>query len=180
MNTSVRRINRTAQSLEAYSHRRGLRTVAVFEAFKGMLALVAAFGFIIVLRRDVDLEIVAENLLYFLHIDPDRRLSQAFLNAAGKMMDTKIETILAIAVAYAILRFAEGYGLWLQRAWAEWLAIISGCIYLPFEIYRLIREPNELHWVILGINIVVVLYIGWVRWSEIKAGHLRRSTVQSG
>jgi uncharacterized membrane protein (DUF2068 family) len=36
-----------------------------------------------------------------------------------------------------------------------------------------VRHPNELHWVILGINILVVLYIAWVRWDEIKGA--RRS-----
>ncbi len=160
------------------SHRGGLRTVAVLEAFKGLLALVAAFGFIVVLRHDVDLENVAENLLYFLHIDPDRRLSQAFLNAAGRMMDAKVGTILLIAFAYAALRFVEGYGLWKTRAWAEWLAIISGCVYLPFEIFGLLRHPDEFHWIILGINVVVVLYIGWVRWSEISASRLRQAALR--
>jgi uncharacterized membrane protein (DUF2068 family) len=173
MNTIVTRFD--SVRAEASSHRGGLRTVAVLEALKGMLALAAAFGFIVVLRRDVDLENAAENLLYFLHIDPDRRLSQAFLDAAGKMMNAKIGTVLAIALAYAILRFAEAYGLWKLRAWAEWLAIISGCVYLPFEIYKIIRQPTQFHWALLGINIVVVLYIGWVRWSEIKAGRLSRS-----
>jgi uncharacterized membrane protein (DUF2068 family) len=158
---------------QEHSHRGGLRTVAVFEAFKGLVALVAAFGFIAVLHRDVDLENAAENLLYFLHIDPDRRLAQAFLDAAGKMMDVRVGTILAIAIAYALIRFAEAYGLWKMRAWAEWLAIISGCIYLPLEIYKLIRQPNGFHWAILGINVIVVLYIGWVRWSEITAARHR-------
>ncbi len=175
MNSLATRLD--AMSTRDHSHRGGLRTVAVFEAFKGLIALVAAFGFIAVLRRDVDLENAAENLLYFLHIDPDRRLAQAFLNAAGKMMDVHVGTILAIAVAYAALRFAEAYGLWKMRAWAEWLAIISGCIYLPLEIYKVIREGNFFHWAILGINILVVLYIGWVRWSEITAARMRRSAL---
>jgi uncharacterized membrane protein (DUF2068 family) len=165
MNSLVTRLD--AMSDQEHCHRGGLRTVAVFEAFKGMVALGAAFGFISILRHDVDLENAAENLLYFLHIDPDRRFAQAFLDAAGKMMDVHIGTVLVIALAYAALRFAEAYGLWKMRAWAEWLAIISGCMYLPFEIYKVIRQENVFHWAILGINILVVLYIGWVRWSEI-------------
>jgi uncharacterized membrane protein (DUF2068 family) len=129
MSSLVTRLD--TMSDQSHSHRGGLRTVAVFEAFKGVIALVAALGFIAILRRDVDLENAAENLLYFLHIDPDRRLAQAFLDAAGRMMNIHVGTILAIALAYAALRFAEAYGLWKMRAWAEWLAIISGCIYLP-------------------------------------------------
>jgi uncharacterized membrane protein (DUF2068 family) len=151
------------------SHKGGLRTVAVFEALKGALALASAYFLIVLIRRDVDFEEAAEHILFSLHISPSHHWSQEFLRAANGISDINLAMITAIAVAYATLRFAEGYGLWRQRAWAEWLAIISGCIYLPFELYKVIRRPNELHFAILGINILVVLYIGWVRWDEIKA-----------
>jgi uncharacterized membrane protein (DUF2068 family) len=151
-----------------HSHRAGLRTVALVEALKGVLALLVALAFIHMIHRDVDFGDVAERILRYLHIGLHHRLAQQFLNAAGKLSDAHIATVLALAVAYATLRFAEGYGLWKQRAWAEWLAIISGCLYIPFEIERLVRHPNAIHWIILTINILVVLYIAWVRWDEIK------------
>jgi uncharacterized membrane protein (DUF2068 family) len=150
-------------------HRAGLRTVAFVEAFKGALALVGAYVLIVMIRRDVDFEEAAEHVLFFFHINPNHHWSRQFLNAADKMSDASIAMIAGIAIVYATLRFLEGYGLWKQRVWAEWLAIISGCIYLPFEIYKLIRHPSEWHWIVLGINILVVLYIGWVRWDEIAS-----------
>jgi len=84
------------------------------------------------------------------------------------MMNANLVTVLAIAVAYSSLRFLESYGLWRQRVWAEWLAIISGAVYLPLELYNLIRRPSVFHWAILLINIAIVLYIAWVRWDDIK------------
>jgi uncharacterized membrane protein (DUF2068 family) len=157
------------------SHRTGLRTVAFVEALKGVLALVAAYVLIRLIRRDVDFGEAAEHILYFFHISTHHRISQQFLNAADKMSDTSIATILALAGPYALLRFIEGYGLWRQRVWAEWLAIVSGCLYIPFEVWKLIRHPNQLHVVILTVNILVVLYIGWVRWDEIKAARAAMS-----
>jgi len=158
-----------------HTHKKGLRTVAVLEALKGGLALVAAYLLISMIHHDVDFESAAENILFFFHIDPDRRLSQAFLNAADKMSDVNVMLIGSLAAAYALLRFLEGYGLWRQRAWAEWLAIVSGCAYIPFEVYKLIRHPNQFHWALLGINVIVVLYIAWVRWDEITAARQQRS-----
>lgn len=152
-----------------HSHRAGLRTVAFVEALKGVLALLGAYVLISLIRRDVDFEDAAEHVLDFLHIGLHHRLSQQFLDAADKLSDARVVTILALAGAYAILRFIEGYGLWRQRVWAEWLAIGSGCIYLPFEIEKLARHPNQFHVIILTINVLVVLYIAWVRWDEIKA-----------
>jgi uncharacterized membrane protein (DUF2068 family) len=143
--------------------------VAVFEALKGVLALASAYVLIVMIQRDVDFEDAAEHILFSLHINPSHHWTQEFLHAANKISDLNFAMIAAIAITYAALRFAEGYGLWRQRAWAEWLAIVSGCAYIPFEIYKVIRRPNQLHWAILGINILVVLYICWVRWDEIKA-----------
>jgi uncharacterized membrane protein (DUF2068 family) len=152
-----------------HSHRMGLRTVGLFEALKGIIALLVAYAFIHMIHRDVDFGDVAERILRFLHIGLHHRLAQQFLKAAGKLSDAHIATVLGLAIVYATLRFLEGYGLWKQRAWAEYLAIVSGCIYIPFEVQRLIRHPDEFHWIVLGINILVVLYIAWVRWDEIKA-----------
>ena len=153
--------------------------VAVLEALKGVLALLVAYIVITMIHRDFDFESAAESILFFFHIDPGRRLSQAFLNIADKLSDVNVMLFAALAITYAGLRLLEGYGLWRQRAWAEWLAIISGCVYIPFEVYKIVRHPNEFHWTLLFINIVVVLYIAWVRWDEIKAARLQRSGVLS-
>jgi len=178
MNSKVTRSHRRTR--RTHSHKGGLRTVAVFEAFKGALALTSAYFLIVLIRRDIDFGDAALHILFSLHISPSHHWSQEFLHAADKMSDINVVMIAAIAITYAVLRFAEGYGLWRQRAWAEWLAIVSGCVYLPFEIYKVIRRPNQLHWAILGINILVVLYIGWVRWDEIKAARRPATLVSEG
>jgi uncharacterized membrane protein (DUF2068 family) len=160
---------RVHQASRRPAHRAGLRTVAVWEAFKGCLALSIAYGLVVMRRREVDFGEAVEHILFYFHINPGHHWSQQVVHAADKMSSTSMAMIWGIAITYAALRFVEGFGLWKQRAWAEWLAIISGCIYLPFEIYKLIRHPNAFHWAVLGINILVVLYIAWVRWDEIVA-----------
>jgi uncharacterized membrane protein (DUF2068 family) len=149
-------------------HHRGLRTVAMIEAAKGALALVIGFAFVQVLRHDVDLQDAALNLLAWLHIDPERRIALAFVHAAERMSDANVLNVVAIVLLYSSLRFLESYGLWRQRIWAEWLAIVSGAIYLPFELRALIRHPSPIHWAVLLINIAIVLYIAYVRWEDIR------------
>lgn len=157
-------------ALRRRARRAGLRTVALFEALKGVVALIGASVFIRMIRHDVDFGDAAEHILFRFHINPSHhRWSQQVMHAADRISEANIAMILGLAIGYATLRFIEGYGLWKARAWAEWLAIISGCLYLPVEVYEVIRHPNELHWIILAINILVVLYIGFVRWDEIRA-----------
>jgi uncharacterized membrane protein (DUF2068 family) len=162
-------IHTTSASAGGKGHRKGLRMVAMLEASKGVVVLLAAFGFFEIIRHNIDLDAVAGNLLYFFHVNPNLRMSHVLMRAAGRMMDTDVLTVLGIATVYSSLRFIESYGLWRQRVWAEWLAIISGAIYLPYEFYKLVRRPTPMHWAILLINIGVVVYIAWVRWDEVKA-----------
>jgi uncharacterized membrane protein (DUF2068 family) len=162
-----------------HTHRAGLRTVAFVEALKGVLALLGAYVFIRMIRHDVDFEDAAEHILFFFHISPNHHLSRQFLEAVDKLSSASFATIIGLALAYASLRFLEGYGLWKQRVWAEWLAIVSGCLYIPFELVKLIRHPNQFHVVILAINILVVLYIAWVRWDEIKAARAAAAVAET-
>jgi len=157
-------------------HHRGLRTVALIEAIKGVLAVGAGLALVEVIRHDVDLEDVAHNVLVALRIDPDLRISHYFLRQVERVSDANLWNIVAIIALYASLRFVESFGLWRQRIWAEWLAIVSGAIYLPFKLRALIRHPTPIHWAILLINIVIVLYIVYVRWEDIQQRHGRTPT----
>ena len=83
---------------------------------------------------------------------------------------------------YSIIRFIEGYGLWRARIWAEWMALISGAIYLPFEIQAIIHKPTWLHWTFLITNLLILAYIAWVRFGEkrVNAHRLRPDVERAG
>lgn len=131
------------------------------EFIKGLVVLLAGFGILSLVHRDAwD---VAESFLEWLHISPETRYAQVFLNLADQVTDAKLWAVALGALAYSTLRFMEAYGLWRERAWAEWLALISGAIYLPFEVYELARRPDWIRLVILVVNLAVVLYMVYLR-----------------
>ncbi len=134
-----------------------LRTVAVFEAAKGLLVLLLGLGLLRLVHKNLDE--FAEQLIRFLHASPGGRLSNLFVTAAGRTTDKGLWALAAAAAVYALVRFAEAYGLWLDREWAEWFALLSGSMYLPWEMYSLIRHPHPVKWVILAANITIVLYM---------------------
>ncbi|ENM5915962.1 DUF2127 domain-containing protein, partial [Vibrio mimicus] len=51
------------------------------------------------------------------------------------------------------------YGLWHNLLWTEWFALLSGAIYLPFEIYELFAHPGLLSISALLINVIIVFYM---------------------
>jgi uncharacterized membrane protein (DUF2068 family) len=143
---------------------KALRAVASIEFLKGLVVLLAGFGVLSLVHRDAwD---VAESFLEWLHISPETHYAQVFLNLADQVTDTKLWAVAIGALAYSSLRFVEAYGLWRERAWAEWLALISGAIYLPFEIYELFRRPDWVRLTIFLVNLAVVLYMAYLRTQD--------------
>ena len=134
-----------------------LRTVAVFEAAKGLIVLLLGLGLLRLVHKNLD--DAAEQLIRFLHASPGGRLSNLFVTAAGRTTDKSLWALAAGAAVYAIVRFAEAYGLWHDREWAEWFALLSGCMYLPWEAYSILRHPHPFKWVVLGVNLAIVLYM---------------------
>ena len=142
----------------------GVRAVAVFEALKGTLVLLAGFGLLALVHRD--LEDLAERLVRHSHLDPASHYPRVFVEAAAHTSDSRLRTLAALAFAYSVVRFVEAYGLWHMRAWAEWFAILSGCIYLPIELYELLEQPTHLRGLVLFFNAVIVAYLLYVRLSR--------------
>ena len=78
------------------------------------------------------------------------------------------------------MRFAEAYGLWMQRTWAEWLAFVSGTLFLPLEIRGLMRGITVLRTTVFVANIGIVLYMLFLLLSERQRRRSRQSIAPQG
>ncbi|HEY4068534.1 MAG TPA: DUF2127 domain-containing protein [Burkholderiaceae bacterium] len=149
------------------SHRRAMQAVALMEAVKGVIVLGAGFGLLTLLHRDVAR--IAVSLVTRLHIDPDAHYAGVFLDAAYHVTDKRLWLGAALAAAYSALRLGEGYGLWFERRWAEWLGAFGGAVYVPVEVYELLHKPSWVKAGTLTLNVVVVAYLVWILWSRRQA-----------
>ncbi len=143
---------------EQRAQMQALRTVALLELAKGLLVLAAAVSLYWVDPSDV-----ADGFLSFLHISPDHHFAQVLLQWADTLSNARIWVVLSVAAIYSGLRFAEAYGLWRARAWGEWIALVSGAMYLPFEIYKLAHRVTLFHVAILVINLAIVAFMFYLR-----------------
>ena len=137
----------------------GIRAIAVFEAAKGLLVLLAGLGLLNLLHRDV--QGLAERLVRFSHLNPASKYPQIFLDAAAHTTDARLWWLAAGAGAYAVVRFFEAYGLWHGRAWAEWLALVAGGLYVPVELYHLWHRFSWVKVGLLAANLAVVAYMAY-------------------
>lgn len=137
--------------------KRVLRAVASLEFLKGIAGVL--LGVIAVLLVHKDTWVIAESLLAIFHVSTDRRWALLFLDFADNLTDGRLWLAAKLAFVYSGLRFAEGYGLWKERTWAEWLAFASGTLLMPLEIRALMRGITVLRAAIFLINLAVVFYM---------------------
>ncbi|WP_409420990.1 DUF2127 domain-containing protein [Pseudaeromonas sp. ZJS20] len=131
-----------------------LRLVAAFEALKGLLALAAASGLLLLLHQD--LHAIAVRLVEHAHLNPAAHYPGIFIQAIDHLQNVRFTLLALGALAYASMRFVEAYGLYRNASWAELLAALSGGIYLPFEVMECLHRPDVLSYGLLLTNLLVV------------------------
>ena len=155
----------------------GLKGVSVLEAAKGVLAF--AVGVWLISLRHKDLQDVAQHMLHFLHktlhLSPDGHIARSIMRGAAKVNHKNIHIWALLAFTYMGIRFTEATGLWMEKEWAEWFAVISGTIYTPYLMWEVIRRPNVFSWGGLILNVLIVLYMAWLlreSYRKRKAGEV--------
>lgn len=131
-----------------------LKVVAVFEASKGLVAIAAASGLLLLVHRD--LHELALRLVEHTHLNPAAHYPGIFIEAATHLQNAHLVLLAAGAALYAALRFVEAYGLYRGAAWAEVLAAAGGAVYVPFEVAELLHRPDGFSVAVLAINLAIV------------------------
>jgi uncharacterized membrane protein (DUF2068 family) len=150
----------------------GLRGIALLEATKGIGALIVGIWLLSLLHKDM--ESVALHLLRFLHrvlhLSPDGHLARSIMRGASRVTHGNLLVFAGVAFFYMIVRFVEASGLWLEKEWAAWFALISGAMYMPYEIYELMHHANLIKWAIFISNVLIVAYMVWLLRAAHKNG----------
>ena len=147
----------------------GLHIIALFELLKGALVLFVGLGLLTLVHED--LQDFGEKIIELLHLIPAQHYPKIFLLFLERVSDMNFFLLAAGAFLYSVVRFAEAYGLWKQRAWAEWMAILSGAAYLPVEIYEMSKLISWPRILVTAVNFGVVLYLIRIKfWKEAPNG----------
>ena len=142
-----------------FPHTTGLHIVACFEGAKGLLVLIAGFGLLTLINQD--LHLAAERLVRRIHLNPASHYPRIFIDAVTQMTNMRLWMLATSALLYTMVRFVEAFGLWKQRPWAEWFGILTGGIYIPVEIFELMKSVTWPKIVVLVVNVGIVGYLAY-------------------
>ncbi|MDD5261823.1 MAG: DUF2127 domain-containing protein [Methylacidiphilales bacterium] len=141
----------------ASHHPLGLRIIAAFKIFKGVLFLGVAWGVFQLIHAD--LGEVAAFVIKAVRANTEHRIIRSLQEHFVALTPSTLHHVGVGALLYSILLFAEGIGLWLEQHWAEYLVLISCGIFVPAEVDALFRHCDFFHLSVLAINVLILIYM---------------------
>ena len=152
------RVARGKESLQASRSRmEPLRLIAIFKLVKAFVLVTLLATILHLLPRDPTQTLLRWALT--LHVDPNNRYVRALLAMLLRVNETQRALLVVGTALYALLFAIEGVGLWLERAWAEYLSLVATAVFLPIEFYELLKHSSLMKGIVLVLNLAIVLYL---------------------
>jgi uncharacterized membrane protein (DUF2068 family) len=138
-------------------HDKGLVLIAAYKLLQALLFVALGVGAVKLLHQDAAdvLGRVADHL----HFNSEWRLVDFILDKASLLNDPLLRRIGLAAFAYAALGILEGTGLYLEKAWAEYLTLAVTASFLPWEILEILRRVTWFRAGLLMANVLVFFYL---------------------
>lgn len=135
----------------------GLRLIAIFKLFKGLVLFAVGIGAVKLLHKNVAFEV--ERWADLFRVDPNNHYFQRLLERFSILDARKLKELSVGTFFYSALLLTEGTGLLLGKRWAEYFTIIATSSFIPLEVYELTRRTSPARIVVLLLNVVVVVYL---------------------
>jgi len=159
-------------------HNRWLLLIAVYKLLQALLFIAIGVGALHLLHRDVA-DLLAD-LADHLNFNPESGFVNFVLDKALLVDDPLLRRIGAAAFCYAGVSLAEGIGLYLEKAWGEFLTIAITASFLPLEAFELLHRFTAFRVCLLAINALVLVYLVRVVAEKEKERRARRAKVSHG
>lgn len=155
--------------MKGNSDERILRGIAVFKLCKCVALILIAIGAFEVAQASV-----FGRISHWLHHLPLAEghliVHDAIVTLLG-LTPQRIHLIGFVACGYACLFGIEGYGLWRERRWAEYLTVVATASLIPFEIWAMVEKLTALRVLAVLVNMAIVAWL--LRMLVRKRGALR-------
>jgi len=138
----------------------GLLVVGLYKLIKA--TFFSAVGVVAFHLVHVDLGEVADRLIYYLRFNSEGRMASFLMDRADLIGHHQLREAGVYALIYAGLCMIEGVGLLRHKVWAEYFTVILTALFLPLEIFELVKRFEAYKIGLIVANVAVVLYLLWV------------------
>ena len=142
---------------ERQKHNRWLVLIAAYKFLLGLMFVAVGVGALRLLHKDID-DVISQ-IGDMLRFNPESRFVNFLYDRASLINDPLLRRIGALAFSYAGLSFAEGIGLYLEKAWGEFLTLAITASFLPWEIFEIFHRLTWVRVGLLVVNVLVFIYL---------------------
>ena len=145
-------------------HNKGLVLIALYKVLYSLLFIAIGVGALRMVGKDVG--DVLSRIASDLRFNPEGRIVNFLLDRASLLDDPMLRRIGFGAFCYAAIGMAEGIGLYLEKAWGEYLTLMITASFLPWEIVEILRRQTLPRATLLVVNVLVLLFLSKVVWER--------------
>jgi len=131
--------------------------IATYKSLQALLIAAVGFGALRLVGKDVG--DITGQIVSALRFNPESRLINFVLDQASLLNDPMLRRIGLVAFCYAGLSLAEGIGLYLEKAWGEFLTLFITASFLPWEVFEVSRRVTWVRIALLIVNTLVFVYL---------------------
>jgi uncharacterized membrane protein (DUF2068 family) len=142
---------------ERQKHNRWLVLIAAYKFLLAAMFVAVGVGALRLMHKDID--DVISKIGDLLRFNPESRFVNFLYDRATIINDPLLKRIGALAFSYAGLSLAEGIGLYLEKAWGEYLTLAITASFLPWEIFEVFHRHTWVHAGLLVVNALVFAYL---------------------
>jgi len=142
---------------ERKKHNRWLVLIATYKFLLAAMFCAVGVGALRLMHKDID--DVISRIGDLLRFNPESKFVNFLYNKASIINDPLLKRIGALAFSYAGVSLAEGIGLYLEKAWGEYLTLAITASFLPWEIFECLHRLTWVRVGLLVVNILVFFYL---------------------
>jgi uncharacterized membrane protein (DUF2068 family) len=131
--------------------------IGLFKLAKGLALLIAGFGLLRLMHRDV--ASVVQRWIEVMRVDPDNRFIHRALLKVFNVTPKQLKELSVGTFVYAAIFLTEATGLLTRKHWAEYMTLISTGLFIPLEAWEIHRHFTMLKLGVTVVNVVIVWYL---------------------
>ena len=134
-----------------------LTTIGIFHLVKAAGIIALTLGAAHLFHKDVEAEV--ERWLNILRVDPDNRFVGGVLTKLNLVHTKELKELTALGAFYSVLFLTQGVGLLLRQRWAEWLTVVATGLFVPWEVYEIVRDFGVWKLALFAFNVAIVGFL---------------------
>lgn len=150
-------------------HNKGLVLIAVYKLLFALVFITLGVGALRLVGKDVG--DIFYRVASDLRFNPEGRFVNFVLDHAELLDDPMLRRIGFVAFCYAAIGIAEAIGLYLEKAWGEYLTLVITASFLPWEIMEIARRQNLPRVSLLVVNVAILIFLSKVVWERQRSKH---------